>query len=452
MASSSQSVGLFLDDRTLWGASVETPLFGGTPKFKESFKYNLLSVPEETTPKINFLSEVFKLVVSKLGQNSGNVAMVFSEAESFVRYFEMPVIPESEMRQAVGFEAQKYLPFALRDLYYGFRLFPNPNPETKKQGVLLGAAKKESVDLWKQAAAHAGYLLDFVEPEGVAFFEAMHGTAPPGAVSSEADVYAGLRQNGFLTFIAARGDEMLTSHMAKIPPPLAIVGQEPKKIDGEAVARQVSLLLNYFTKTFRGVKVRDLRMTVDPGSVDGNLETILKAQLELPVRIVSRPKLLAGAPETLTHAEMIAAAAARSRVKSVFLRAPKTINLITAAKEKKSFFSAAPLTWDQEKKELKRFVVTEALALAAIFLLIHLFFAGKIGESRNKLIASRGRISAFQTGAINPDADLDAASASLLGKASFLSSVFGKRVYWTPKLSEIARLLPAGTELDVLEI
>lgn len=426
---------------------------GGQPRFKASFKYDLLSIPEETTPRMYFLSEVLKLVVPKLGVNVASLAMVFPEADTLVRYFEMPLIPETDMRTAVGYEAQKFLPFAMRELYFDYRTFPKP--QLKRQGVVLSAAKKEAVDLWKHAIAHAGYVLDFLEPEGMAFFRLVGG-ASPQASFDEVKIYAGLRQGGFLTFIAARGSEVLMSNTVKIPPPMAIVGQEPKKIDGDAVARQISLLLNYFVKNFRGLKVRDLEMTVDPGSAEDSLEPVLKAQLSFPVKIVSHTRFFVDSPAKFCYAEMVASAAAKGRAKHPFAlgrQAQKPMNLMAVNAGKKLFFNSTPLSWEQEVGELKRLALTEACAVAVFFLALHLFFLGQIGNGKKNLarIAAQEAALVVPPEIVNAD-DLDAANESLIKKTSFFSSVYGSRVYWTPKLAEIGRCIPEGVVLDVLEI
>ena len=137
MNSSSNSVGLFLDDTTLWSGCVEPSFLGGQSKLKTSFKYDLDHIPGEPTRKMYFISEAVKLVVSKLGVSAGGMAMVFPDADAFVRYFEMPQIPGADMRTAVSFEAQKYMPFSIKELYFDFKVFPNST--TKKQGLLHGA-------------------------------------------------------------------------------------------------------------------------------------------------------------------------------------------------------------------------------------------------------------------------------------------------------------------------
>ena len=452
MISKTQSVGIFLDQYTLWAVCVEVPMMGGQPILKTSFKYDLLSIPEELTSRMYFFSEIIKLAISKLDVSSGSIGMVFADADTLVRYFEMPIIPDTDMRTAVYFEAQKFMPFPMKDLYFNFKSFPRP--EIKKQGVVFTAAKKEELDTWKQAMTHAGYILDFVEPEGMAFFRLM-ATADEQFSSAKVKIYAGLRSSGSLTFIVARGEEVLMSNTAKIPPPIAIAGEKAKKMDSESVGRQISLLLSYFLKNFRGQKVSELLITSDPGYAEEGLASALSARLGFPARAVPLAKLFAGLSKTeVSYAHMIALAAGKARVRPLFsLGSEKSMNLLSASVSKKSLFSKTSLSWTQEVKELRRLATLEILMLTVIFVFFHLFFLGKINSAKNNLAQIKTESAATAVPAeVLSAADVDAATLALSRKADFLTSIYSKRVYWTHKLSEITRLAPEGVALDMLEI
>ncbi len=160
------------------------------------------------------------------------------------------------------------------------------------------------------------------------------------------------------------------NHRAKIPPPMSVVGQEPKKIEGDGVARQISTLLNYFSKTFRGLEPKSMKILVDPGCAEENLGPVLNAQLGLPVYVMPRNQFFADLPAEASYTQLVALAAAGFRSRPFFGRASrKPMNLLASHARKGSFFDVTPLNWEQEKRQLKRLAVLEVSVIAAVFLL-----------------------------------------------------------------------------------
>ncbi len=449
--SSTQSVGLFLDDNTLWAVCLDVPILGGTPKFKTSFRHELVHAPEDPTRRMHFYSDSVKLLFSKLNVKDAPIAMVFSDADTFVRYFEMPRIASADMRTAVNFEAQKTMPFPMKDLNFDFKTFPSR--ETKKQGVVFAAVRKDLVDIWRQALTVAGHSFDFAQPESMAFFKIMRHAA--GRESSlGVRIYVGLRRGGLLTFVAADGPEILMSNLAKIPPPLAVVGQEPKKISGEAVGKQLLLLLGYFAKNFRGRKVQDMKIFADEGASEGDLDILLKSQIDIPIQKVAPEAFFAGSPADFSYGEMIALTVGAARVlPRLAIKKDPPLNIVTADFSKKTFFDANPMDWDQEMSGLKRIALVEAVILAVFFVALHIYLLGQVSASKSKLAQAEAQSASFQVPAkILSSQDPGTENAELMKKNSFLASVFGGRVYWTPKLSQVSALVTEGVALDVLEV
>ncbi len=73
--------------------------------------------------------------------NAGEAVFCISGYDLIVRTFEIPLLPQSELRGAVSFEAKKYIPFKLDDLDYDFQVFFDK--ENKTSLVLFVGIKKE---------------------------------------------------------------------------------------------------------------------------------------------------------------------------------------------------------------------------------------------------------------------------------------------------------------------
>lgn len=443
------SVGLCLEGKTLWAACAEVPLFGGSARFCGSTKFDLLNVPDETRARAHYYSEALKLVLQKLSYPAGALALALPEEDTFLRHFDIPQVAAEDLRAAASFEAQKYLPFAMKDLYTDFSVFPIP--QTKKQGVVFSAARRDTVDDWKKAVMLAGYSLDFVLPQNLTVFNLMNHK-PARSATGQAVAFASLRQSGTLLFTVGRGSEVLMSHSAKVQPNAAI-GEEPKKIESNAVVKQISFFLNFFEKNFRGLKITELQMTMDPGCAETNLESILKTELGFPVSMIAGAQLFNGSAASITGSELIALEVARARVKSPLgLGAKKRANLLGSEKAVGS--ATASSSYDEGDAEtLKRLVITEAIVIAGIFLCLHFYFLGKLNDTKKALTQIKTQTeSSVVPEEILKAEDLTIASANLSKKAAFAAKTYGQRSYWTGRLSQIAKLIPEDIALDVLEI
>jgi type IV pilus assembly protein PilM len=110
-------------------------------------------------------------VVQALGTRGKQVAFALGAAEAFVRPAEMPLIPASEMRALLKFNAKTYLQQDLPDHVFDCCILPTPpsvKPEPIKPGqrgkVLVAGAKKKVLDDLQAAAKAAGLIPEAVVP------------------------------------------------------------------------------------------------------------------------------------------------------------------------------------------------------------------------------------------------------------------------------------------------
>ena len=100
------------------------------------------------------LGEALKAAVQKIPVKGKKVFVALSGADTLIRFFQMPVLPKSERRQSAYFEAQKYLPSDIRDLYHNAEI--SAVRKEKQMSVVFYAARKAIVD----------HLLSFLYREG----------------------------------------------------------------------------------------------------------------------------------------------------------------------------------------------------------------------------------------------------------------------------------------------
>ncbi|MDP2044014.1 MAG: pilus assembly protein PilM, partial [Candidatus Omnitrophota bacterium] len=76
--------------------------------------------------------------------NSSAATICLSGQDLIIRTFEIPTLPQNELRSAINFEVKKYIPFKLEELVYDFQVESNKNNKTSM--VLFVGAKKEVLD------------------------------------------------------------------------------------------------------------------------------------------------------------------------------------------------------------------------------------------------------------------------------------------------------------------
>ena len=92
--------------------------------------------------------------------NADQAAVCISGQDLVIRTFEIPLIPQNELKGVVSFEIKKYIPFKLEELVYDFQTLLNKSNKTSL--VLFVGIKKELlssyISIFKQLNLRIGVL------------------------------------------------------------------------------------------------------------------------------------------------------------------------------------------------------------------------------------------------------------------------------------------------------
>lgn len=108
-----------------------------------------------------------------------NVVCCLPEEKSFLDVLQLPFLPEGELRQAVSFEAENYIPVPLDEVYFDFEILQPPAlsapvaGQPKIQEILIAATSKRIVDSYFSALKKAGLLPQVMEIEPLAIVRAL---------------------------------------------------------------------------------------------------------------------------------------------------------------------------------------------------------------------------------------------------------------------------------------
>ncbi len=158
------------------------------------------------------LTKAIKRLVKKTkGLKTKYVAISLPEEKSFVRLLEMPQMNKEEIKSAVAFEAENYIPFSLDKVYLDSQIVEMIDKSSKHTEVLLVALPKKTVDPYVSILQKAGLLPVAMETESQATARALikgQKTENPvfiadiGATCANFSVYFGnsLRFTSFIPF------------------------------------------------------------------------------------------------------------------------------------------------------------------------------------------------------------------------------------------------------------
>jgi type IV pilus assembly protein PilM len=158
------------------------------------------------------LADFIKKTVGKLkGLETRQVIVSLPEEKSFIRLLRMPAMTVHEIKEAVFFEAENYIPFSIDKVYLDSQIVKPIGCEKDCAEVLLAALPKKTVDPYVTAIYNAGLIPVAMETESQATARALikggYVDKPVfivdmGATSTNFSVYAGnsLRFTSFIPF------------------------------------------------------------------------------------------------------------------------------------------------------------------------------------------------------------------------------------------------------------
>ncbi len=171
------------------------------------------------------LGSYIKKLTAKTGKlDSRYVAVSLPEEKSFLRVLQMPRMSDQDLKKAVRYEAENYIPFSLDKVYLDSEAITCPKPTGEEVEVLITAMPKKIVDPYVKAVKAAGLVPFALETESQAAARALTKdelTGKPiflidfGATSTSFSVYYGdcLR---FASFIPVSSEDFTLAVAAEI--------------------------------------------------------------------------------------------------------------------------------------------------------------------------------------------------------------------------------------------
>jgi len=114
-----------------------------------------------------------KLISKSRAIGTRHVIASLPEEKSFLRLLKMPKMSKKEIKEAVRFEAENYIPFSIEKVYLDSQLITPTTGQTDYSEVMLAALPKKIVDPYIEVFYKAGLLPVALETESLATARAL---------------------------------------------------------------------------------------------------------------------------------------------------------------------------------------------------------------------------------------------------------------------------------------
>ncbi len=371
--------------------------------------------------------------------NASDATFCISGQDLIIRTFEIPLLPQSELRSGVNFEAKKYIPFKLEDLDYDFQAFFNKKNKTSL--VLFVGIKKEILSNYISFAKQLNLKINALEYSAFSIlrFLKLAGVSDSGVIAclnfdlnNEDEANFTVYENGFSLF--SRDFDFVGEPSGFEQTAEADLLQKQGKLQNE-----IRISFDYYNRKFPDKEVKNIYVVSDKESHQG-LKTYF-AESTIPVKFVDTQKVLG---KTIAYSSTLAKGYAAALFKSAALKIK--INLIgsriKAAKAAASVGS--PLAFFEGLKVDLKYLFLGIVLCVAVF--SHGLMRTQ-GKQQELTAVINGRVKIGSAASDNFE-DLNALSSKYNRKIIALDNLVKNNTYITPLLSAIPRNLPPGVWLS----
>ena len=238
---------------------------------------------EEKVPEQVKLTTILGDELKKNNIQAREAYVSLSGKDLIVRTFELPILPASELANAVNFEAKKYIPFKVEELVSAYQIILDR--KNRKQLVLFVGIKKDVLDTYITPFKEMGIKVNNFEygPFSVLRFLQLAGQGSRGVAGvitldpiEDDEVNFSVVENGFPVF--SRDISLGNEQSAGASPGTVSEGAVDK------LKSELRISLDYYHRKFPNKKLLNMFLVADE-NYRYDLESYMK-ELEIPAKVV----------------------------------------------------------------------------------------------------------------------------------------------------------------------
>ncbi|MCX5694511.1 MAG: pilus assembly protein PilM [Candidatus Omnitrophica bacterium] len=399
-----------------------------------------ISELEEKVPADVKIMALLKDAFRSYRVNAGEATFCISGQDLIIRTFEIPLLPASELRSGVNFEAKKYIPFKLEDLDYDFQAFYNKRNKTSL--VLFVGIKKEILANYISFAKQLNLKINALEYSAFSIlrFLKLAGFSDNGVIASlcydlnnDDEANFTVFENGFSLF--SRDFDF-----AGEPAGFEQTAESDLLQKQEKLKSEIRISFDYYNRKFPDREIKNVFVVSDKESQQG-LKPFF-AESSIPVKFVDTQRVLG---KTANYNSMLV----KSFAAAMFKPAPLKIKINLVGSRLKAARAAAaagnPLALLEGIKIDLKFLFLGVIICVAVF--GHGLMRTQAMQQELALVKNK-RVKVNFVPASDNIQDLFAANSRYKKKIEALDNLVKNQMYATPLLSAVPRALPNGVWLE----
>jgi Tfp pilus assembly protein PilN/ribosomal protein L7Ae-like RNA K-turn-binding protein len=368
-------------------------------------------------------------------------AICISGQDLVIRTFEIPLIPQSELKGVISFEVKKYIPFKLEELDYDYQILFNSKNKTSL--VLFVGIKKEILNNYLSIFKQLNLKIRVFEYSAFSILRLLKigGINDVGVkavlcfdLNNEDEANFSVFENGFSLFSR---DFMLTQEPAGFEQ--VVEADRIQKL--EKLKNEIKISLDYYKRKFPEKALKDISLVSDKES--HQQLTAFSTEASIPIKFVETQKILG---KSATYSSVLIKSFAASLFKVIPLKIK--INLVGAKLKTAKVVAGLGKQPSALLEGLKldfRYIILGIIIYAAVFG-YGLMRIKPVKEEINSIINQRVKVNSPVEG--NSIDELSELGSRYTKKINNLDNLIKNQKYVTYPLDAIPRALPNGVWLS----
>ena len=116
--------------------------------------------------------KALKSLLEEVRPSTKELRISLSAPSAIVRFINMPKMKEGDLKSSLRFEAEKYIPFNIKEVIIDAAILDRPTEDKMQMRVLFAAAKRDSVDLRVAELKELGFSVSIIDIDSFACFNA----------------------------------------------------------------------------------------------------------------------------------------------------------------------------------------------------------------------------------------------------------------------------------------
>jgi len=204
---------------------------------------------EEKVPDDIKIVAICKDELRKNGMNIKTACVGLSGKDLIIRTFEVPSLPRNELANAVNFEARKYIPFKIEDLFYDFQI--QFDSAAKKNRVLFIGIKRETFNKYLSILSQLGIEPRAIEYSGFSTLRLLKlaGVRTKGVVGV---VNLDFNEDDEVNFtVLEEGFPLFSRDISLAAGPMGVPEESvPQEVIMEKLKTEIRISLDYYERTY----------------------------------------------------------------------------------------------------------------------------------------------------------------------------------------------------------